>query len=166
MFRKNRGNNSNGKKDLQRKLESILEELKTDKFEDVFSFVYEDLSESFRRLAYNAANKNLKSGYYPARINDYLLLDKFNSNKFLSHDNYPILYAKGIYKSRKYENDTDFFSIKLDGTLYPAACIKAVNDKYNIYLNCAILKYMGDTLLKRLIAVTSLEIAYHNQIKG
>jgi hypothetical protein len=164
MFRKNKNKSFKELNNLRKDLEAILDDLKHEDPEKILKFPYNDLSDYFKNIKINLVRKRMLDSKFPGKSSDYVIKSENTQdyNKGIMNDSFPLFYMSGIYRTRNDVLGREYFGIKMDGKVVPAAYIVIKNlssDNYKVYLNYDIIKYLDKNTFKKLVAATSIRLS-------
>ncbi|MEM0142573.1 MAG: hypothetical protein QXL94_01265 [Candidatus Parvarchaeum sp.] len=167
MFKKNADKSFRELDKLRKSLDSILQDLRSEAPEDILKFQYSDMSDYFKNIKIELIRKRKEALLFPGKPSDYIIKSGAASDYDNStmHDSFPLFYMSGIYKARNLYSDKDYFGVRLNGDVVPAAYIKHLNsDNYKVYINHDVVTRMDKETFKRLIAATSIKLSDYKSI--
>jgi hypothetical protein len=167
MFKKNATSTFIGLDKLRKDLDAILADFKDEDPEKILKFPYDDLSDYFKSIKIESVRKRKEESKFPAKPGDYVIksggMPNYSSNEM--KDSFPLFYMEGIYRTRYGDYGKEYFGIKLNGKVIPAAYMKRISsDNYKVYLNYDVIKSMDNETLRKLIAATSIRLADYKSV--
>ncbi|MCL4396980.1 hypothetical protein M1494_01370 [Candidatus Parvarchaeota archaeon] len=162
MLGKNINKAFKGLDKLRKNLDVILDDLNNEDPEKILKFPYNDLSDYFKNIKIELVRKRKEDSKFPGKSSDYIIksgsVSDYGSNAM--NDSVPLFYMSGVYRTRYPDLEREYFGVKVNGNVRPAAYIKPLNSgDYKVYLNYDVIKDLDKESFKKLVAATSIRLS-------
>ncbi len=162
MFRKNINKAFKEMDTLRKNLDLILEDLKKEDPENILEFPYTDISNYFKNIKIDLVRDRKEDSRFPGKSSDYIITSGGASdyNSGVMHDSIPLFYMSGIYVTRYNTYEKEYFGVKMNRKVIPAAYIKHLHSgDYKVYLNYGVIKDLDKESFKKIVAATSIRLS-------